>query len=230
MNVRHAACGMSRSEAGRMAGFIAIAAVCPLLALDAAAQGRGWGWGRGNYASTAQQAAAYGMSSMMRAQGYQNLQNSEAAKNYEEARTLNIDNRKKWTETYFEMRRINRQARAEEAPPKVSHETAIRLAQRMAPPRLGSTQLDPVTGHIEYPLVLQDSIFEPYRTELDTLFAERSTAGSGLQFDQWQAIQQTVSKFIEVLKEHIDDYPASEYGKARMFLNSLANESNFPAG
>ena len=47
--------------------------------------------------------------------------------------------------------------------------------------------------------------------------------------DQWQAIQQTVSKFIEVLKEHIDDYPAGEYGKARVFLNSLANEANFPA-
>ena len=86
-----------------------------LLAVNvASAQGRGWGWGRGNYASTAQQAADYGMASMMRAQGYQNLQNSEAAKNYEQAKTLEIDNRKKWTETYFEMRKINRQARAEE--------------------------------------------------------------------------------------------------------------------
>jgi len=207
----------------------AVTAMCLLVVNVAAAQGRGWGWGRGNYASTAQQAADYGMASMMRAQGYQNLQNSEAAKNYEQAKTLEIDNRKKWTETYFEMRKINRQARAEEAPPKVSHETAIRLSQKMASPRLGATQLDPVTGHIEYPLVLQDSIFEPYRTELDAQFAKRSTSGSGLQFDQWQAIQQTVSKFIEVLKEHIDDYPAGEYGKARVFLNSLANEANFPA-
>lgn len=209
--------------------FVIVTLGCGLLMNAAMAQGRGWGWGRGNYASTAQQAADYGMASMMRAQGYQNLQNSEAAKNYEQAKTLEIDNRKKWTETYFEMRKINRQARAEEAPPKVSHETAIRLSQKMAAPRLGSTQLDPVTGHIEYPLVLQDSIFEPYRSELDNLFAQRSTSGSGLQFEEFQAIQQTVSKFIEVLKEHIDDYPAGEYGKARVFLNSLANEANFPA-
>lgn len=209
--------------------FVIVTLGCGLLMNAAMAQGRGWGWGRGNYASTAQQAADYGMASMMRAQGYQNLQNSEAAKNYEQAKTLEIDNRKKWTETYFEMRKINRQARAEEAPPKVSHETAIRLSQKMASPRLGSTQLDPVTGHIEYPLVLQDSIFEPYRSELDNLFAQRSTSGSGLQFEEFQAIQQTVSKFIEVLKEHIDDYPAGEYGKARVFLNSLANEANFPA-
>ena len=72
------------------------------------------GWGGGNFASTAQQAADYGMASMMRAQGYQNLQNSEAAKNYQSAQSQLIDNRKKWTETYFDMRKTNRQARAEE--------------------------------------------------------------------------------------------------------------------
>ena len=136
------------------------------------------GWGGGNFASTAQQGADYGMASMMRAQGYQNLQNSEAAKNYQSAQSQLIDNRKKWTETYFDMRKTNRQARAEEAPARISHEDAIRLAKSVAPPRLSSTQLDPVTGHIQYPLVLQDSIFTPYRSELDSLFAGRASSGS----------------------------------------------------
>lgn len=218
----------------RQAHFVLPAfAVWVLLAQPGITQGGGgWGrgWGRGNYASTAQQAASYGMSSMMRAQGYQNLQNSEAAKNYGQATTQLINNRKKWTETYFEMRKINREARAEEAPSRISHEDAIRLAKAVAPPRLGSTQLDPVTGHIEYPLVLQDKIFTPYRTELDSLFADRASSGSSLQFDQWQAIRQTVSKFIEVLKEHVHDYPSSEYGKARIFLNSLSREASLPSG
>ena len=210
--------------------LLAAFAFCSLLALPSVGQARGRGWGRGNYASTAGQAADYGMASLMRAQGMQNLQNSEAAKNYGQATTQAIDNRKKWTETYFEMRKINRNARAEEAPSRISHEDAIRLAKSVAPPRLGSTQLDPVTGHIEYPLVLQDKIFTPYRSELDSLFAERASSGSSLQFEQWQAIRQTVSKFIEVLKEHVHDYPASEYGKARVFLNSLTKEANLPAG
>lgn len=210
--------------------LLASLAACSLLCLPALGQyGRGRGWGRGNYASTAQQAAAYGMSSMMRAQGQLNLDNSEAAKNYQEVTSAAIDNRKKWTETYFEMRKINRDARAEEAPSRISHEDAIRLAKSVAPPRLGSTQLDPVTGHIEYPLVLQDKIFAPYRSELDTLFADRASSGSSLQFEQYQSIRQTVSKFIEVLNEHVQDYPAGEFGKARVFLNSLSNEANFPA-
>ena len=61
--------------------------------------GGGWGFNRGGYASTAGQAAAYGMSEVLRAQGYQNLQNSEAAKNWEEAKTLEMQNRLRWTET-----------------------------------------------------------------------------------------------------------------------------------
>ena len=163
-----------------------------LLVLPVAAQMGGMGrrgWGGGNFASTAQQGADYGMASMMKAQGYQNLQNSEAAKNLQSAQSMQIDNRKKWTETYFDMRKTNREARSDEAPSKISHEDAIRLAKSVAPPRLSSTQLDPVTGHIQYPLVLQDSIFTPYRSELDSLFAGRASSGSGLQFKDFQAIQ-----------------------------------------
>ena len=72
------------------------------LVLPLAAQMGGMGrrgYGGGNFASTAQQGADYGMASMMKAQGYQNLQNSEAAQNYQSAQSQQIDNRKKWTET-----------------------------------------------------------------------------------------------------------------------------------
>lgn len=194
------------------------------------AQWGGFGFNRGGYASTAGQAAAYGMSEMMRAQGYQNLENSEAAKNWQEAKTLEMQNRMRWTETYFEMRKTNRDARAAEAGPPITHEQAIRMAKMGLPPRLNSTQLDPVTGHIAYPLVLQDSVFAPYRSELDKLFADRAASGGSIQFEQVRQIQQTVSKFIEVLKENVDNYAAGDYGRARTFLDSIANESRHPAG
>ena len=79
-------------------------------------------------------------------------------------------------------------------------------------------------------MLFRSSIFTPYRSELDSLFAGRASSGSGLQLQEFQAIRKTVNKFMEVLKEHVKDYPASEYGKARVFLNSLSNEANFPAG
>ena len=206
----------------------------PLLAgcllADVASAQWGMGYNRGGYASTAGQAAAYGMSEMMRAQGYENLQNSEAAKNWEEAKTLEIQNRLRWTETYFEMRKVNREKRAEEAGPRVTQEQAIRMAKMAAPPRLGSTQLDPVTGHIDYPPILTDKGYTPYREQLDTLFSRRAESGGSIQYSDYQAIQTTVSDFIGALKKRVKEYAAGEYGKARTFLDSLAHEATMPAG
>ncbi len=188
------------------------------------------GWGMGGWASTAQQGAADGVAAVVRSEGYANLKNSEAAKNWEDAKTKEIENKMRWTETYFEMRKTNREARAAEAGPPVTQEQAIRMAKMAAPPRLGSTQLDPVTGHIQYPPVLQDDIFKPYREELDTLFANRAATGGSVQYEEIRQIQDTVSKFIEVLKENVGNYAAGDYGRARTFLDSLAHESRLPAG
>ena len=203
---------------------------CGLLAVECSAQWGGFGYNRGGYASTAGQAAAYGMSEMMRAQGYENLQNSQAAKNWEEAKTLEIQNRLRWTETYFEMRKVNRESRAEEAGPRVTQEQAIRMAKMAAPQRLGSTQLDPVTGHIEYPMILTDDGYKPYRDELDTMFAHRAASGGSIQYSDYQAIQKTVSEFVDALKKRVKEYAAGDYGKARNFLDSLAHEAAMPAG
>lgn len=219
-----------RHRSDRLALFFALVVWACLCAGPVAAQWGGFGFNRGGYASTAGQAAAYGMSEMMRAQGYENLQNSEAAKNWQEAKTLDIQNKMRWTETYFEMRKTNRDARAAEAGPPVTQEQAIRMAKMSAPPRLGSTQLDPVTGHIEYPMVLQDDIYKPYREELNGLFAKRAATGGSIQYTEYQAIQSTVSKFVDALKEHVNKYPAGEYGRARTFLNSLAHEASLPSG
>ncbi len=190
----------------------------------------GMGFNRGGYASTAGQAADYGMSEMMRAQGYQNLENSQAAQNWEQAKTQEIQNRLRWTETYFEMRKVNREAKAAEQGPPVTQEQAIRMAKMAAPPRLASTQLDPVTGHIQYPPVLMDDIYTEYRKRLDRLFADRAASGGSIQFSELRDIQSTVTKFIDVLKQNVKNYPAGDYGRARTFLDSLSREASLPAG
>ena len=222
------------SRAGRRAGaFILATAVTGLTVTPGFAQWGGMGgfggWGM-NWASTAQQGADMGLASVVRAQGYANLKNSEAAKNWEEAKTMEMQNRLRWTETYFEMRKVNREKRADEAGPPITHDQAIALAKMQAPPRLQSTQLDPVTGHIEYPLILTQDIYKQYRDRLDTLFAHRAASGGSIRFEDFQAIQSTVSQFIETLQQHVGDYTVGDYGRARNFLDSLANEARSPAG
>ncbi|MFM8380174.1 MAG: hypothetical protein ACKOB1_12715 [Planctomycetia bacterium] len=214
----------------------ALAAICLGTVLSGgpviAQWGGGWGggWGMGNWASTAQQGAADGIAAVVRSEGYANLKNSEAAKNWQEARSMDIDNKMKWTETYFEMRKTNREARAAEEGPPVTQEQAIRMAKMAAPPRLGSTQLDPVTGHIEYPLVLRDDIFAPNRQEVDALFAKRAASGGSVQYEEVREMQDAVSKFIDVLRQNVGNYAAGDYGRARTFLDSLAREARMPAG
>jgi hypothetical protein len=225
---------VSTTRIPRTLVVVAVLVGCAVIAdVPAIAQwGGGWGngFGMGGWASTAQQGAADGISQVVRSQGYTNLKNSEAAINWEEAKTKEIDNRMKWTETYFEMRKTNREARAAEDGPPVTQEQAIRLAKMAAPPRLGSTQLDPVTGHIEYPTVLRDDIFTPYREELDKLFAERAASGGSVQYEELRRINDSVSKFIDVLRQNVGNYAAGDYGRARTFLDSLARESRLPAG
>jgi len=189
----------------------------------------GGGWGM-NWASTAQEGADRGLAAVVRAQGYANLQNSEAAKNWEEAKTLEMQNRLRWTETYFEMRQVNRDKRADEAGPRVTQDQAIRLARMAAPPRLPSTQLDPVTGHIEYPLILTADLYKAYRDRLNSLFAQRAASGGSIRYDDFKAIETTISQFVETLQQHVSEYAAGDYGRARNFLDSLMNEARQPGG
>lgn len=225
-----------RPPAGRASLWLLAAAAAAMFAANQALAkwGGGWGgyggFGGMGWASTAQQGADMGLASVVRAQGYANLKNSEAAKNWEEAKTMEMQNRLRWTETYFEMRKVNREKRADEAGPPITQEQAIALAKMSAPARLNSTQLDPVTGHIEYPLILTQDIYKSYRQRLDTLFARRAASGGSIRFEDFQAIQTTVSQFTEALQQHIDQYAAGDYGRARNFLDSLVQEARSPAG
>src|SRR5438876_9303394 len=70
-------------------------------------------YGDGGYAapyyasSTVEGDFAHGYADLVRSAGVFNLLTSKAFENYEKARQENIRNRLLWTQTYFEMRRIN---------------------------------------------------------------------------------------------------------------------------
>jgi len=76
-------------ETRRPRALIAVVALATIgiVVETAAAKWGGWGGGYGGFgggwASTAQQGADMGLAAVVRAQGYANLQNSEAAKNWE---------------------------------------------------------------------------------------------------------------------------------------------------
>lgn len=182
-------------------------------------------------ASTPAESYARGYADVVRSAGLYNLATSRAMINAEEARRKNFENRKLWTETYFEMRRMNREYTAAERAqrPRATPEDLVRFAQERAPDRLNSVQLNPVTGELEWPGLLQSDQYARQRAVLDELFVKRH-ASTRLSPEEYQQVQQEAGAMMEMLRENIRSAPPEEYVKARRFIESLAYEARFPAG
>jgi hypothetical protein len=167
----------------------------------------------------------------VRSAGAYNLMTSEAMKNVEDARKSYIENRLQWTQTYFEMRRINDEyRRAQYERDRRSSEELARYAQAAAPKRLTSSQLDPITGYVAWPRLLSTQAFADLRRDLDRLFAERANSKGAIGNDNYSLILDRVDQMKERLKAMIKEVPTGDYIDASRFLESLAHEARFAAG
>jgi hypothetical protein len=196
-----------------------------------------YGFGTYYAGATPYSTAAHGFADVVRSAGVYNLLTSEAAINWEKARKLAIDNRLHWTQTYFEMRRINREARRAAylaLNPPHTQEDFIRYAQADAPKRLSSSQLDPITGYLAWPRLLLRPEFAELRRDLEKLFALRATAGGAIGNEAYDQILYLVEIMQRKLQDSVGTVKgaaaANDYLQARKFLESLAHEARFPSG
>lgn len=188
--------------------------------------GGGWGGGGGTVAGNYMQ----GMASTVRAAGDYNLETSQAWVNAEEAKRREIENRKEWTDAYFEMRRANADYRAAERGPKGTPEDWVRYAREAAPARLSPGELDYVTGQIVWPRLLMADEFKDGREQLDRLYATRADKGGNIGPNGYQKIQDETDMMTAYLKKNIKRFPPNEYLEAKKFLESLAYEARFATG
>jgi len=182
-----------------------------------------------NRALTPGESFARGLGDVIRSQGAYNLMTSKAAINATEAQRNDIQNREQWTNTYFQMRRENRVARAEEQGPRPTAEELVRYAQMGKPKPLGPNQLDAVSGKIYWPRSLGTDQFASSRGQLDELFAKRARYGD-ISMEDLMKIQAETNKMINQLNQQIRDIPPMEYTAAKQFLVSLAYEVQIVAG
>lgn len=204
--------------------YLSVLILFGVVATTAQAQ---WGY-VDNRASTVGESHARGVSDIVRARGQYNLDTSAAAINVSEARSREMDNYAKWTNTYFEARATNRAYRAAERRPRASSEDWVRWAKEGAPKPLTPGSFDPVTGKINWPVMLQASEFADLRTELDKLFAKRATADA-LTIEDFVKIDNTAKALLEELKKNIRKVPPNLYIESKEFVKSLAYEVRQPA-
>ena len=168
-----------------------------------------------------------GNADFVRAAGQYNLNTSQAAINVETVKALATENRLRTTETFFEMRRVNRAARALEAGPLPTMEQVVRYARMGLPPRLSSRELDQVTGDIAWPIVLKDETYGDDTAYIEKCFRERASS-AGLSFQQFTMVDDAFASLKEALKENVAKYPSAPYGAARTFVDSLQYEFQLP--
>ena len=187
-------------------------------------------WYVDNQASTVGESYARGASDMMRSAGAANLMNSEAAQNYEAARSDYLDNRMKATDTYFQMRSKNRAYREAERGPRPTSEQLFRIAKEKAPNRLSPSELDPISGAVHWPLVLRDARFNATKSRLEAMLKYWAEHNQQLTLDQFEQLDAQIDQLTEELKEVVAQAPANAYAEGRRFLQSLSYELQISQG
>ncbi len=186
-------------------------------------------FGGGFGPATAAESYQRGFADVVRSAGQANLMDSMAAQNYEKVRAMDIENRLKWTEAYFQMRQMNRAMRAAKQLPRLTPEQLAQNARQNLPTRLTSRQLDPVNGQIDWPVVLRNDQYAAEREKLDSLFQQRATTSS-IAPENYRDVQKYTGELLAALRKNVRDYSANDWTQARRFVESLAFEVRFASG
>jgi hypothetical protein len=161
---------------------------------------------------------------IMRAAGEMNYNNSLAAIYGQEAYSRYLDNRLKVASTYFDLRELNREARAEERGQRATPEDLKEYAKVRAPDRLAAHQLDPTTRRLLWPVSLEGANFAADRAEIDRLIEARRSSAENRE------VQTLAASMKEKLITQVRLMKPDEYLAAKRFLTSLEYEMKFAAG
>jgi hypothetical protein len=177
-------------------------------------------------ASTPAESFARGAADVIRAQGEFNRMTSEAAINWQEARARAIVNSQDYVDAYFRNRQANRDYRRAERGPRPTQQDIERFAQALKPAPLSPSDLDMLTGRVNWPILLRADRFSPMRAELEELldrWAVANNLGQSDRFgtDQHLAVRRAASEMEDELRQEVRNLPPQDYTAAKRFLRSL---------
>ncbi|HVC95249.1 MAG TPA: hypothetical protein VND64_16255 [Pirellulales bacterium] len=181
----------------------------------------------GGYGGYVWAAEAYtrSMAMIVQSAGLGNLRTSEAAINYQDARSKEFDNRTKATQSYFENRRMIKSYRDAERKPPPTSEQLYRMAKQGIPKPLSTNELEPVSGEITWPVVLRDNAFASFRELAEQFYEGRAAGSTDVTYDSYVQFHQAIADCQSLLKSRLKEYQADDYIRAKKFLDSLAYEA-----
>jgi hypothetical protein len=204
----------------------------PPVVIAPSSYGGGFGYAGGYEMSPATPAGSIleGLAQVVRAQGDYNLATSAAAVNWTTATRQSIQNEKDYVEAYFAIRAYNRQIReAEYARESQLTQNWLRFHPSMKPTRLTSSELDPVSGNINWPLLLLKDDLTSQRQAVQQAFSERHRMGV-MNYNNYRAVQQITNRWFVELLDAIQELSPTEYIQAKKFIEALIYEASLPLG
>jgi hypothetical protein len=170
----------------------------------------------------------YGMGKFARGVGEYNYNTARAIREIEEARARAIQNHKLAVETWFDLKRQNKQFRAAELAP-LSAEQLSRVIEAQRPDRLTVAQYNPVTGKLFWPAALLGDAFASEREALEHGFQSRTSRDGGPDSAFHSQVRQTTGQMLAKLRDRIDRFSPNEFMAAKKFLVGLRYEAQTPA-
>ena len=176
-----------------------------------------FGYGNGFYrhASTYEEGVQRGYAARVAAHGQANYLNSLASVNLQQARSLDIQNRKNTVDAYFYMRQANNAARAGSRSERLTTEQYTALAKQAAPNRLSPHEYDSTLGRLNWPAALVGDEFAAERDALDRIFRTRSPGDVGPSTEFYAQVRNISNSMQQKLRENIQELDAAQYVAAR---------------
>jgi len=193
--------------------------------------GGGGGYaGGGSGAVTVAEAQTRADAEFVRSAGQFNRDTGTAEVLHQEAINRGIDNRYDAVDTYFDVRRLNRQQRNAERGPSPTQEDVLRYSQDRLPQRLPLASLDRNSGAISWPAVLMRPEFDDHRARLEHVFQGRSYYNSGAASQSYLEIKQEADRMMLTLQDRVYEIDPFAYVQAKNFIKGLSFEGRFVAG
>lgn len=159
---------------------------------------------------------------MVTAQANARKTDAEAAQIHEQVYGLSLDNKLKKATVYYEKRALHANYKSlVQSKSQPTREDLIRYSATAAPKRLTKEQLDPDSGKIRWPALLQQDQFLEHRIQLDSLFAQYHDSSQDIRGE----VQNLSEEMRAELKLLVQEVSPTEYMEAQNFLKSLAYES-----
>lgn len=168
----------------------------------------------------------FGRAEILRASARANLVNAKARTENAMAFHVEMDNKLEFLVNRLEQKRINNEARfghlhargARVRAEKFAAAQAVAVTTRIRRP------VDPVTGQVEWPMLLRHSYFEKARGPIDIVFLQRSVNGA-FNPDHYLPMQDWICRIKDELNANAEWYERENYLKSRDFLDSLMVEA-----